>query len=564
MLPPLYMTQYIYSLQEFSKTWPGGRRLLEGVHLHFLPGAKIGVIGANGSGKSTLFRVMAGLDTEFQGEARAAAGASVGYLPQEPRLDAGKDVLGNVREGLGEASALLAEFERVSAAFAEEGADFEALSEQQASLQERLDALGAWDLESRAELACEALRCPPGDSATTNLSGGEHRRVALARLLLSKPDILLLDEPTNHLDAESVAWLEEHLRQYEGTVIAVTHDRYFLDNVAGWILEIDRGRCIPFEGNYSAWLEARGRRLALEEKAEGARRREIAREMEWIRSSPRARQSKSQARISAYEKLVEESRAALAAPSSGQIRIPSGPRLGSLVVEARGLTKSYGDRVLFEDLSFRVPPGAIVGIIGANGAGKTTLFRMIAGLEAADSGGLRLGESVVPGYVEQSRAVLDSSRQLWEEIADGEEDFMLGGARVTSRAWAASFNFRGPDQQKRVESLSGGERNRLHLARILKSEANLLLLDEPTNDLDVDTLRSLEEGLGNFAGCVMVISHDRWFLDRIATHILAFEGESRAVWFAGNFRDYEEDRRRRLGDDALRPRRLRYRRLTRD
>ncbi|MGR4000821.1 MAG: energy-dependent translational throttle protein EttA [Alphaproteobacteria bacterium] len=559
----MHMVQYIYSLQDFSKVWPGGRRLLEGVHLHFLAGAKIGVIGANGSGKSTLFRVIAGLDTEYQGEARAAAGISIGYLPQEPRLDTEKNVLGNVREGLGEASQLLTDFEQVSAAFAEADADFEALAEKQAALQERLDALGAWDLESRVELACEALRCPPGDSATTHLSGGEHRRVALARLLLSKPDILLLDEPTNHLDAESVTWLEEHLRQYEGAVIAVTHDRYFLDNVAGWILEIDRGRCIPFEGNYSAWLESRARRMALDEKTEGARRKEIAREMEWIRSSPRARQTKSQARISAYEKLVEESRASLSAPSGGQIRIPPGPRLGSMVVEAESLSKSFGDRLLFEDLSFRIPPGAIVGMIGANGAGKTTLFRIIAELENTDSGQLRLGESVVTGYVEQARTALDSSRQLWEEISNGEEEFTLGGVRMTSRAWASSFNFKGPDQQKRVGSLSGGERNRLHLARILKSEANLLLLDEPTNDLDVDTLRSLEEGLSGFAGCVMVISHDRWFLDRIATHILAFEGESRVVWFAGNFRDYEEDRRRRLGDEALRPRRLRYRRLTR-
>ena len=557
------MAQYVFSLQDLSKTWAGGKRLLEGVHLHFLAGAKIGVLGPNGAGKSTLFRIMAGLDTEFTGEATAAKGVSVGYLPQEPVLDPTKTVAENVSEGLGETGALLERFNAVSAAFAEEGADFDKLIAEQAELQEKLDAAGGWDLESRVELACEALRCPDGARAVDNLSGGERRRVALARLLLSKPDVLLLDEPTNHLDAESVAWLERHLQDYEGTVIAVTHDRYFLDNVAGWILEIDRGRCIPFEGNYSAWLEARGKRLALEEKEQDARQKQIKQEMEWIKSSPRARQSKAKARITAYERLVEESARATGTPSAGRIQIPPGPRLGAKVVEAENLAKSFAETLLFDGVSFRAPPGAIVGIIGANGAGKTTLFRMIAQNEAADSGTLTLGETVVVGYVDQNRDVLKDDNQVWQEIADGEPEFTLGKQVINARAWAAAFNFKGSDQQKRVGNLSGGERNRLHLARILKSESNLLLLDEPTNDLDVDTLRALEEALLDFAGCAMVVSHDRWFLDRIATHILAFEGESKVAWFEGNFQAYEEDRKRRLGDEALVPKRIHYRPLTR-
>ena len=443
------MAQYIFSLQDLSKTWPGGRRLLEGVHLHFLAGAKIGVVGPNGAGKSTLFRIMAGEDKEFAGEAGPAKGISVGWLPQEPELDPAKDVAGNISEGLGETARLLEAFNRVSAAFAEEGADFEALGAEQAALQEKLDAAGGWDLESRIALASEALRCPPPEAGVEQLSGGEKRRVALARLLLSKPDLLLLDEPTNHLDAESVAWLERHLAEYEGAVVAVTHDRYFLDNVAGWILEVDRGRCIPFEGNYSAWLEARGKRLALEEKAEAARGRQIKSEMDWIRASPKARQSKAKARINAFERLVEESKAANGAPSAGQIRIPPGPRLGSLVLEAEGLAKGYGERLLFEGLSLRVPPGAIVGVIGPNGAGKTTLFRLVTGEEKAQAGTLRLGETVRLGYVDQSRAALNPERQVWEEIADGEPDFELGGRTVNARAWASSFNFKGPDQQKR-------------------------------------------------------------------------------------------------------------------
>lgn len=557
------MAQYVYSIQDLSKTWSGGRRLLEGVHLHFLAGAKIGVLGPNGAGKSTLLKIMAGIDTEFSGEAKAAKGVQIGYLPQEPRLDPALSVADNVREGLGETGKLLQRFNEVSDSFAKPDADFDALIAEQAELQTLLDAKNAWDIESKIELACEALRCPEGNAAVQDLSGGERRRVALAQLLLAKPDILLLDEPTNHLDAESVSWLEEHLRLYQGTVIAVTHDRYFLDNVAGWILEIDHTRGMPFEGNYSAWLDRKAKRLELEEKAEEGRKRQLKNEMNWIQASPRARQVKSRARITAYEDLLAASKINDAAPSAGQIRIPSGPGLGRQVVEAQNLAKAYDDKLLFANLNFRIPPGAIVGIIGPNGAGKTTLFRLITGGEKADSGTLTIGDSVRFGYVDQSRDVLNNERQVWQEIADGDPDFDLGGRQITARAWAASFNFKGPDQQKSVGSLSGGERNRLHLARILKSGANLLLLDEPTNDLDVDTLRSLEDALLEFAGCVMVISHDRWFLDRTATHILAFEGDSKVTWFEGNFHSYEEDRKRRLGDEALTPHRIRYRPLTR-
>ena len=553
--------QYIYSMMDLSKTYPGGKEVLKNIHLHFLPGAKIGVLGLNGAGKSTLLRIMAGQEQEFNGEARPADGIKVGYLPQEPVLDPDKDVAGNVMEGLGELKTLVDRFNEVSAAFAEEDADFDALIAEQAELQEKIDAADAWDLDRRVEIAMDALRCPLGEADVTNLSGGERRRVALCRLLLQKPDLLMLDEPTNHLDAESVAWLERYLEEYAGTVVAVTHDRYFLDNVAGWILELDRGRGIPYEGNYSGWLDQKQKRLAQEAREEKARQKTLSRELEWVRQSPRARQAKSKARISAYEDLL--AREADKAPEAGQITIPAGPRLGDLVVEAKSLRKAFGNRLLIEDLSFKLPPGGIVGIIGPNGAGKTTLFRMIVGQETPDGGEIRVGDTVQLGYVDQSRDALAADKTVWEEIADGLDVIELGKRQVPSRAYVGAFNFKGSDQQKRVGQLSGGERNRVHLAKMLKSGANLLLLDEPTNDLDVDTLRALEDALSDFAGCAMIISHDRWFLDRIATHILAFEGDSQVVWFEGNFQDYEEDRRRRLGAEADQPHRIKYKRLER-
>ena len=555
--------QYIYVMQGLNKSFPGGRDVVKDVTLAFLPGAKIGVLGVNGAGKSTVLRIMAGLDQEFTGEAWAAEGTRVGFLPQEPELDAGKDVYGNILEGLGETHALLKRFEEISARFAEpmDEDEMTALLAEQGEVQEKIDAAGGWELERTIEIAMDALRCPPGDADVATLSGGERRRVALCRLLLHKPDLLLLDEPTNHLDAESVAWLERFLDEYEGTVVAVTHDRYFLDNVAGWILELDRGRALPYRGNYSSWLEQKQARLAQEDSREGARQKMLARELEWIRTSPSARRTKSKARIAAYETLLAD--AAARTPGVARIVIPPGPRLGDLVIEAQKLNKGYGDRLLIESLDFHLPPGGIVGVIGPNGAGKTTLFRMITGDEMPDGGTLRVGKTVVLGHVDQSRDSLDADKTVWEEISDGEAEVQLGGKRVQSRAYCGSFNFRGADQQKKVGQLSGGERNRVHLAKVLKSGANVLLLDEPTNDLDVDTLRALEEALMEFAGCVVVISHDRWFLDRIATHIIAFEGVSRVVWFEGNYADYEADRRKRLGDEADRPRRIKYKPLSR-
>ncbi len=555
--------QYVYVMKGLGKTYPGGRQVLRDIWLSFFPGAKIGVLGLNGAGKSTLLRIMAGIETEFAGEAWAAERAKVGFLPQEPELDPAKDVAGNVMEGLAETKALVDRFEAVSARFAEDltPEEMDALIAEQADLQEKIDAADAWDLDRTVEIAMDALRCPPGETDVTTLSGGERRRVALARLLLQKPDLLLLDEPTNHLDAESVAWLERHLEDYPGTVVCVTHDRYFLDNVAGWILELDRGHGIPYEGNYSSWLEQKRNRLAREEKTESARQRTLARELEWIRESPRARHAKAKARVNAYEKLLSDEKER--APEAGRIVIPPGPRLGDLVVEAEGLRKGYGNHLLIENLGFRLPRGGIVGIIGPNGAGKTTLFRMITGQEQPDGGALRLGESVRLGYVDQSRETLNAGNNVWEEISEGRDTIELGKRTVQSRAYVASFNFRGPDQQTKVGQLSGGERNRVHLAKMLKSSANVLLLDEPTNDLDVDTLRSLEDALLSFAGCVLIISHDRWFLDRTARPMLAFEGDSQVVWFEGNYQDYEADRRRRLGAEADRPHRIKYRPLTR-
>ena len=555
--------QYIYVMKGLSKTYPGGREVLKDIWLSFLPGAKIGVLGANGAGKSTLLRIMAGDEHDFAGEAWAAEGARVGYLPQEPALDPTKDVFGNVMEGLAETKALLDRFEAVSARFADNLSDTEmdALIAEQGELQEKIDHAGAWDLDRTIEIAMDALRCPPGDADVATLSGGERRRVALCRLLLQRPDLLLLDEPTNHLDAESVAWLQRFLEDYAGTVVTVTHDRYFLDEVAGWILELDRGRGIPYEGNYSGWLDQKQQRLEQEGRQELARRRTLERELEWVRQSPRARQAKSKARLSAYEELVAQSREK--APETAQIVLPPGPRLGDLVIEAQHVSKAFGDRLLVEALGFRLPPGGIVGVIGPNGAGKTTLFRMITGQEQSDGGAFRIGETVKLGYVDQSRDALGASNTVWEEISERQEEIDLGRRKMPSRAYCALFNFRGPDQQKKVGQLSGGERNRVHIAKMLKTGANVLLLDEPTNDLDVDTLRALEEALLEYPGCAVVITHDRWFLDRIATHILAFEGDSQAVWFEGNYADYEADRRRRLGAEAEQPHRIRYKPLTR-
>ncbi len=553
--------QYIYVMKGLTKVYPGGRKVLENVWLSFLPGAKIGVLGHNGSGKSTLLKIMAGLDPEFNGEAWAAEGVSVGFLQQEPQLDAAKDVLGNVMEGVGPTKALLDEFEAVSNAMADPDADFDTLLTRQSELQEKIDAADAWDLQRKVEIAMDALRCPPGDAEVGKLSGGEKRRVALCRLLLSNPDMLLLDEPTNHLDAESVAWLERFLHEYKGTVVAVTHDRYFLDNVAGWILELDRGQGIPYEGNYSGWLEQKKKRLEQESKTEGARQRTLDRELEWIRQSPKARQAKSKARIAAYETLLAQNNEKVTDVAT--ITIPAGPRLGDLVIEAQNLFKGFGDRLLIEDLSFRLPPGGIVGVIGPNGAGKTTLFRMITGQEQPDKGSFKVGDTVKLGYVDQSRDSLDADKTVWQEISGGHDEIELGKTKIPSRAYVGNFNFKGADQQKKVGQLSGGERNRVHLAKMLKAGANVLLLDEPTNDLDVDTLRALEEGLDNFAGCAVIISHDRWFLDRIATHILAFEGDSHVEWFEGNYQDYEADRHRRLGTEADQPHRIKYKPLVR-
>ncbi|MDP6390326.1 MAG: energy-dependent translational throttle protein EttA [Alphaproteobacteria bacterium] len=555
--------QYVYVMKDLTKSYDGGREVLSHITLAFFPGAKIGVLGYNGAGKSTLLRVMAGLETEFHGGAWATEGADVGFLSQEPELDDKKSVQDNVLEGLAGERELVERFEAVSAKLGEveDSDEMNDLIEQQAELQENIEAADAWDLERRVEIAMDALRCPPADQDVKTLSGGERRRVALCRLLLQKPDLLLLDEPTNHLDAETVAWLERHLREYEGTVVMVTHDRYFLDNVTGWILELDRGRGVPYEGNYSAWLEQKQKRLEHEAKGESARIGTLAREREWIQASPRARQAKAKARITAYEKLLAES--ADREPGSAQIIIPAGERLGDVVIEADHLAKGFGDRLLIENLSFKLPPGGIVGVIGANGAGKTTLFRMISGDEKPDGGSLRLGETVQLGFVDQSRDTLSADNTVWEEIAEGEEEVDLGKRKIQSRAYVGAFNFRGADQQKKVGQLSGGERNRVHLAKMLKSGANVLLLDEPTNDLDVDTLRALEEALLDFAGCAVIVSHDRWFLDRIATHILAFEGDSQVEWFEGNYEDYEADRRRRLGEEADRPHRIKYNPLTR-
>ncbi len=555
--------EYAFVMKDLRKVVPPKREILRGIYLSFFHGAKIGVIGANGSGKSTLLRIMAGVDDDFIGEAFPAAGLRIGYLPQEPQLDPAKDVRGNVEDGVAETRALLTRFDEVSAKFAEELSedDMNALLEEQSRLQDRIDATNAWDLDRTVELAMDALRCPPGDADVMKISGGERRRVALCRLLLSKPDMLLLDEPTNHLDAESVAWLERFLHEYSGTVVAITHDRYFLDNVAKWILELDRGAGIPWEGNYTSWLEQKQTRLAQEEKADKARQRTLERELEWVQMAPRARQAKSKARLKAYEQMLNESVEQRA--GALEIVIPPGPRLGDLVIEADKLVKAYGDRVLIDGLSFKLPPGGIVGVIGPNGAGKTTLFRMIAGQEHPDGGTLRLGETVRLGYVDQSRDSLDPKRTVWQEISDGLDIMDIGGRKMQSRAYVASLNFKGSDQQKLVGELSGGERNRLHLAKVLRSGANLLLLDEPTNDLDVDTLRALEDALLAFAGCAVVISHDRWFLDRIATHMLAFEDEGKCVWFEGNYQDYEADRHRRLGAQADQPHRIKYRKLTR-
>jgi sulfate-transporting ATPase len=555
--------QYIYTMKGLSKVYPGGKQVLENIYLSFYPGAKIGVLGNNGAGKSTLLRIMAGVDKEIIGEAWAAEGVRVGYLPQEPMLDPSKDVKGNVEEAVAELRDVLRRFEEVSMQMGEVTDDDEMnkLLEEQGRLQDKIEAGDGWNLDTTLEIAMDALRCPPGDSPVTNLSGGERRRVALARLLLEKPDILLLDEPTNHLDAESVAWLEHHLHDYPGTVVAITHDRYFLDNVAGWILELDNGRGIPWEGNYSSWLEQKQKRLAEQEKKESSRQKELARELEWIRMSPKARQAKSKARVRAYEDLLNSAERKNADTTA--IHVPFTKRLGNVVVEAKGLRKSFGDKLLFDDLTFSLPRGGIVGIIGPNGAGKTTLFRMITGQEQPDGGTLKIGETVDIAYVDQNRDALDPDKSVWQEISEGKDTIDLGGHEMNSRAFVGKFNFNGAAQQQKVGTLSGGQRNRVHLAKLIKRGGNLLLLDEPTNDLDVDTLRHLEDALLSFPGCAVVISHDRWFLDRIATNILAFEGDSKVLWFEGNYADYEKDRKDRLGEDAMVPKRIKYRKLTR-
>ena len=553
--------QFIYTMQRVGKVVPPKREILKDISLSFFPGAKIGVLGLNGSGKSSLLRIMAGVDTEYNGEARPAPGIRVGFLSQEPQLDPNKDVRGNVEEAVADTKALLDRFNEISMRFGEPMSDdaMNTLLEQQGKLQEKIDAAGAWDLERKLDIAADALRLPPWDADVSTLSGGERRRVALCKLLLSQPDMLLLDEPTNHLDAESVAWLERFLKEYPGTVVAVTHDRYFLDNVAGWILELDRGHGIPWEGNYSSWLEQKGKRLEMEEKQETARMRAMKQELEWVRANPKGRQAKSKARLARYDELASQE--AQTRNETKEIFIPTGPRLGDLVVEAKDLGKRFGERLLIDKLSFNLPRGGIVGVIGPNGAGKTTLFRMIAGQEKLDAGELRLGPTVQLAYVDQSRDALDGNKTVWQEIADGQDNILLGKAEVPSRAYVGRFNFKGPDQQKFVKDLSGGERNRVHLAKLLKSGGNLLLLDEPTNDLDIETLRALEEALLDFAGCAVIISHDRWFLDRLATHILAFEDDGKVTWFEGNYADYEADRHRRLGTDADQPHRLKYRKL---
>jgi len=547
--------QYVYVMNRLSKTYPGGKQVLKDVTLAFLPGAKIGVVGVNGAGKSTLLRIMAGDEKEFVGEAWAADGVTVGYLQQEPQLDETKDVTGNVMEGVAEKKAKLDRYNELAVNYSDETAD------EMAQLQDEIDAQGLWDLDAQVEQAMDALRCPPGETQVKTLSGGERRRVALCRLLLSKPDILLLDEPTNHLDAESVAWLEHHLRDYPGTVIMVTHDRYFLDNITEWTLELDRGAGVPYKGSYSSWLEQKQKRLEVEGKQDEAKQRTLARELDWIRASPKARQAKSKARFRAYEKLVAE--AGHDKNGKAQISIPPGPRLGDLVIEADGLGKGFGETLLIDGLSFKLPPGGIVGVIGPNGAGKTTLFRMILGEERPDGGAIRVGDTVNLGYVDQSRDALDAKKSVFEEISGGNEVIKLGAREVQARAYVGWFNFKGPDQQKKVGQLSGGERNRVHLAKMLKSGANLILLDEPTNDLDVETLSSLEAALEDFPGCAVIISHDRFFLDRIATHILAFEGDSHVEWFEGNFADYEEDKKRRLGEDSVLPKRIKYKKFAR-
>ena len=547
--------QYVYVMDQLSKTYAGGKQVLKEVRLSFFPGAKIGIVGVNGAGKSTLLKIMAGIDKEYQGEAWSAEGAKVGYLEQEPQLNEDKDVFGNVMEGVAEKKALLDRYNELAMNYSDETAD------EMAALQDQIDAQNLWDLDAQVEQAMDALRCPAGDSAVAHLSGGEKRRVALCKLLLEKPDLLLLDEPTNHLDAETVAWLQHHLADFAGTVVLVTHDRYFLDQITGWILELDRGQGIPYEGNYSNWLEQKQKRLAQESREDDSKSRTLARELDWIRQSPKARQAKSKARINAYEELLESQ--GREEVGRAQITIPSGPRLGGIVLEAENLSKGFDDKLLIDDLSFKLPPGGIVGVIGPNGAGKTTLFKMLTGSETPDAGALRVGDTAVMGYVDQSRDSLADGKTVWEEISGGNDILELGNREMNSRAYVSAFNFRGGDQQKKVGQLSGGERNRVHLAKMLKSGSNLLLLDEPTNDLDVETLRALEEGLEGFAGCAVIISHDRWFLDRIATHILAFEGDSHVEWFEGNYADYEEDRKSRLGADAEVPKRLKYKQFAR-